>query len=115
EAAEISAASERITGNIAMPGFTAPKLLWVRRHEPDVFAKVRTVLLPKDFLRLHLTGEKASDMSDSAGTLWLETERREWSDEMLALTGLDRSQMPALFEGSAATGTLRRELAGRWG
>ncbi len=115
EAAEISAVSERVTGNIAMPGFTAPKLMWVKRHEPEVFAKVRTVLLPKDYVRLRLTGDKASDMSDSAGTLWLETAKRAWSDEMLALTDMDRAQMPRLYEGSAATGTLRSELAGRWG
>jgi xylulokinase len=115
EAAEISAASERITGNIAMPGFTAPKLIWVKRHEPEIFAKVKTVLLPKDYVRLLLTGDKASEMSDSAGTLWLATPERAWSDEMLALTDLDRSQMPELFEGSAATGTLKPDLASRWG
>ena len=115
EAAEISGPSERITGNIAMPGFTAPKLLWVKRHEPEVFAKVKTVLLPKDYVRLRLTGDKASEMSDSAGTLWLDTAKRAWSDEMLALTDLDRSAMPELFEGSEATGTLRPELAERWG
>ncbi len=115
EAAEISAVSERVTGNIAMPGFTAPKLMWVKNHEPEIFAKVRTVLLPKDYVRLMLTGDKASDMSDSAGTLWLETAKRAWSDEMLVLTGMDRSQMPELYEGSAATGTLRAELASRWG
>lgn len=115
EAAEISTVSERVTGNIAMPGFTAPKLMWVRNHEPEIFARVRTVLLPKDYVRLKLTGDKASDMSDSAGTLWLETAKRAWSDEMLALTGMDRSQMPELFEGSAATGTLNAELASRWG
>ncbi|MEP2926041.1 MAG: FGGY family carbohydrate kinase, partial [Bauldia litoralis] len=115
EAAEISTVSERVTGNIAMPGFTAPKLMWVRNHEPEIFARVRTVLLPKDYVRLRLTGDKASDMSDSAGTLWLETAKRAWSDEMLALTGMDRSQMPELFEGSAATGTLNAELASRWG
>ena len=115
EAAELTAASERITGNIAMPGFTAPKLVWVARHEPEVFAKVRTVLLPKDYVRLKLTGEKASDMSDSAGTLWLATEKRDWSDEMLGLTGLDRSHMPRLFEGTEVTGTLRPALAERWG
>jgi xylulokinase len=115
EAAELTAASERISGNIAMPGFTAPKLVWVARHEPEVFAKVRTVLLPKDYVRLKLTGEKASDMSDSAGTLWLATEKRDWSDEMLSLTGLDRSHMPRLFEGTEATGTLRAALAERWG
>jgi len=115
EADELSEASQRITGNIAMPGFTAPKLLWVKRNEPEIFAKVKTVLLPKDYVRLHLSGDKASDMSDSAGTLWLETGRRTWSDEMLALTDLDRSAMPRLYEGSAATGVLRQRLAARWG
>ncbi|MCB1487143.1 MAG: xylulokinase [Bauldia sp.] len=115
EAAEISEVSERITGNIAMPGFTAPKLMWVKRHEPDIFARVRTVLLPKDYVRLRLTGDKASDMSDSAGTLWLDTGARAWSDEMLAVTGMERSQMPELFEGSEATGKLKADLASRWG
>jgi len=115
EAAELSEASQRITGNIAMPGFTAPKLVWVARNEPDVFARLRSILLPKDYIRLKLTGEKASDMSDSAGTLWLDTEARDWSDEMLALTNLSRSHMPKLFEGSDVTGTLRSSLAGRWG
>jgi xylulokinase len=115
EAAELTAASERNTGNIAMPGFTAPKLMWVSRHEPETFAKVRTVLLPKDYVRLNLSGDKASDMSDSAGTLWLATEKRDWSDEMLRLTNLDRSHMPGLFEGTEITGTLRPALAERWG
>jgi xylulokinase len=115
EAAELSPASERITGNIAMPGFTAPKLLWVARHEPDIFAKIRTVLLPKDYIRLKLTGDKASDMSDSAGTLWLATETRDWSEEMLDLTALTRAHMPKLFEGSQPTGKLRSSLAARWG
>ncbi len=115
EAEGISEASQRVTGNIAMPGFTAPKLIWVKRHEPEIFAKVRTVLLPKDYVRLKLTGEKASEMSDSAGTLWLDTAKRDWSDEMLALTDLTREHMPRLFEGSAVTGTLLAELAGRWG
>jgi xylulokinase len=115
EAAELSEASERITGNIAMPGFTAPKLAWVARNEPEIFAKLTTVLLPKDYIRLKLTGDKASDMSDSAGTLWLDTEKRDWSDEMLGLTDLGRSHMPKLFEGSDATGTLLSSLAARWG
>jgi xylulokinase len=115
EAAELTPASELITGNLAMPGFTAPKLLWVKRHEPEIFAKTRTVLLPKDYVRLWLTGGKASDMSDAAGTLWMETAKRRWSDDMLRLTSLDRSHMPELFEGSAATGTLRKTHALRWG
>lgn len=115
EAAALSEASERITGNIAMPGFTAPKLLWVARHEPEVFERVRSVLLPKDYVRLRLTGDKVSDMSDAAGTLWLATESRDWSDEMLGLTRLDRTQMPRLVEGTEVSGTLRPVLAERWG
>jgi xylulokinase len=105
----------RITGNIVFPGFTAPKLVWVAKHEPDIFAKVATVLLPKDYVRLKLTGDRASEMSDSAGTAWLDVARRDWSDELLAATKLSRKQMPKLYEGSQATGTLRAELAGRWG
>ncbi|MEY4722283.1 MAG: hypothetical protein RIQ46_2008 [Pseudomonadota bacterium] len=107
--------SRAITGNLAMPGFTAPKLLWLRDHEPDVFARVRTVLLPKDFVRLHLTGEKISDLSDAAGTLWLDGAARDWSDAMLAATGLTRDHMPRLCEGSEAGGTLRADVAARWG
>lgn len=118
ECAELESAEPNargITGNIAMPGFTAPKLLWVRRHEPDVFRRLRTVLLPKDYLRLKLTGEKVSEMSDAAGTLWLDVARRGWSDRMLAASGLDRWTMPDLVEGNAVTGRLQREMAERWG
>ena len=73
-------ASRQITGNLMMPGFTAPKLLWVQRHEAAVFSQVDKVLLPKDYLRLRMTGELASDMSDAAGTMWLDVARRDWSD-----------------------------------
>ena len=104
-----------ITGNIAMPGFTAPKLAWVRKYEPDIFAHVRTVLLPKDYVRLCMTGDKASDMADSAGTLWLDVAKRGWSDAMLAACGLIDCQMPKLHEGTDATGRLRSEVAARWG
>jgi len=107
--------SRRLSGNLAMPGFTAPKLLWVRGHEPAVFAATRSVLLPKDHLRLHLTGEKVSEPSDAAGTLWLDVARRDWSEPLLAACGLDRAAMPRLVEGSAASGRLRAELAARWG
>jgi xylulokinase len=105
----------RITGNRAMPGFTAPKLLWVARHEPAVFARVASVLLPKDFLRLRLTGEKVSEMSDAAGTLWLDVGRRDWSDAMLEATRLSRAHMPRLVEGSEPSGRLLPALATRWG
>lgn len=108
-------ASREITGNIAMPGFTAPKLLWIRRHEPEVFARLRSVLLPKDYVRLRMTGRKASDLSDSAGTLWLDTGRRRWSPAMLAACGLDERHMPTLHEGTAPTGSLRPQVAARWG
>jgi len=103
--------SRSITGNIAMPGFTAPKLLWVKHHEPEIFAKVKTVLLPKDYVRLKLTGEKAGDMSDNAGTLWLDVAKRDWSDDMLKATGLTRDNMPKAVEGTAPTGKLTAEAA----
>ena len=103
--------SREITGNLAMPGFTAPKLLWVKHHEPDIFGRTKSVLLPKDYVRLKMTGEKFSDMSDSAGTLWLDVAKRDWSDAMLQATGLDRQHMPALVEGNALTGKLRAEAA----
>ncbi len=102
-------------GNIAMPGFTAPKLLWVRHHEPDVFAATRMVLLPKDFIRFRLTGAFVSDMSDAAGTLWLNVAARAWDDTLLAATGLTRAHMPALVEGSEVSGTLAAALATEWG
>ena len=101
----------RIAGNLAMPGFTAPKLLWVAHNEPDIFRQTACVLLPKDYLRLHLTGTKVSDPSDAAGTLWLDVARRDWSDELLAACDMTRAQMPALAEGSEPSGTLRPELA----
>ncbi len=104
-----------ITGNIVFPGFTAPKILWVARHEPDVFARTAKVLLPKDYLRFWLTGEHVSDMSDAAGTSWLDVGARDWSVELLASTGLDRSHMPRLVEGSEPSATLKSALAARWG
>ncbi len=104
-----------ITGNLVMPGFTAPKLRWVEKHEPELFAQVRRVVLPKDYVRLKLTGEAVSEMSDSAGTLWLDTSARAWSPELLAATHLDEAQMPRLVEGSAPSGALRAKLAERWG
>ncbi|UZF91090.1 xylulokinase [Bosea sp. NBC_00550] len=114
ECAEIETAepaSRDITGNIAMPGFTAPKLLWVRRHEPDIFRRIQKVLLPKAYLRLALTGEAVEEMSDAAGTLWLDVASRDWSDRMLAATGLDRSHVPGLVEGSQPAGRMQAELS----
>jgi xylulokinase len=115
ELEETFPALRAVTGNIAMPGFTAPKLLWVRRHEPAIFAATRLVLLPKAFLRLCLTGEVVEDMSDASGTLWLDVGQRDWSDAALAATGLSRAHMPRLVEGSEPSGRLRPELVARWG
>jgi len=105
----------RLTGNIVFPGFTAPKLMWVRSHEPGIWDRVAKVLLPKDYLRLWLTGDHVGEMSDAAGTSWLDTGKRDWSDDLLAATGLTRSHMPRLVEGSEVSGTLRDALAARWG
>jgi xylulokinase len=105
----------RIAGRRPTPGVTAPKLAWLRDHEPDAFRRIRTVLLPKDYLRLKLSGEKASDMADASGTMWLDLAARDWSDTLLAATDLDRRQMPKLYEGIDPTGHLRAELAERWG
>ncbi|MBX2804729.1 MAG: xylulokinase [Hyphomicrobiales bacterium] len=118
ECAEIEQREPRareITGNIAMPGFTAPKLNWVAKHEPAIFAKISTVLLPKDYVRYRMCGEFISEMSDAAGTLWLDVARRDWSDAMLAASGLSRGHMPALVEGSEVGGQVRTELAGELG
>ncbi len=117
EAADLDADPifRRVTGNIVFPGFTAPKLVWVRQHEPAIWDKVAKVLLPKDYLRLWLTGEHVSEMSDAAGTAWFDTGRRDWSDDLLQVTGLGRAQMPRLVEGSQVSGHVRDELASRWG
>jgi xylulokinase len=117
ECAELEAAFpalRQVAGNVAMPGFTAPKLLWVRRHEPSVFNRVRKVLLPKAYVRYRLTGEMIEEMSDASGTLWLDVGAREWSDAALSASGLTRDAMPHLVEGNARAGTLRSELAARW-
>lgn len=105
----------QITGNIVFPGFTAPKLAWVRNNEPDLFARVAKVLLPKDYLRFWLTGEHISEMSDSAGTAWLDVAQRRWSPDLLAATDLGEAHMPALVEGTHKAGALRAGLASRWG
>lgn len=118
ECAGIEAAfpqSREIAGNIAMAGLTAPKLAWMRKHEPEIFEHVSMVLLPKDYVRLRLTGHHVSDMSDAAGTLWLDVAARDWSDDLLEATGLTRAQMPRLVEGSASSGDLTPDLAARWG
>jgi len=113
EAADMDAepAFRAITGNIVFPGFTAPKVDWVRRNEPEVFDRVAKILLPKDYLRYFLTGEYVAEMSDAAGTSWLDTGARDWSDDLLARCHLSRDHMPRLIEGSQISGTLRGSLA----
>ena len=107
--------SRELCGNILFPGFTAPKLVWTETCEPDVFASVAKVLLPKDYLRLWLTGEHVSEMSDAAGTGWLDVARRDWSDKLLAACNMDTSHMPQLVEGTAVSGKLRSDIANRFG
>ena len=107
--------SRAITGNLMMPGFTAPKLLWVKQHEPEIFAQISKVLLPKDYLRWRMNGAFATDMSDAAGTMWLDVAKRDWNDELLSACGLTRQQMPQLYEGNQFTGTVHPEIAAGWG
>jgi xylulokinase len=107
--------ASHIAGSLIMPGFTAPKLKWVAKHEPAIFAQVAKVLLPKDFVRLQLTGEHVTDLSDASGTAWLDVAKRSWSPQLLNLTGMTEAQMPRLVEGSAAGGTLRNSVANELG
>lgn len=117
EAAQLDATDQvrALSGNIVFPGFTAPKLMWLAKHEPDTFARIDKVILPKDYLRFWLTGEIVTDMSDAAGTSWLDVGARGWSPTLLAASNMTQSQMPALVEGSAPSGTLRPALARDWG
>ncbi|MEM9268935.1 MAG: xylulokinase [Pseudomonadota bacterium] len=105
----------KVSGNTVFPGFTAPKVEWLRVHEPKVFEQIARVLLPKDYLRLWLTGEAVSEMSDASGTSWVDVGKRDWSDVLLAKSGLSDAQMPRLVEGSAASGQVRSALAERFG
>ncbi len=107
--------AREISGNIPLAGFTAPKLLWVKKHEPKIFSQVAKVLLPKDYIRFRMTGDYASDMSDSSGTYWLDIARRDWSDKLLAAGSMSIDQMPKLYEGTDATGRLTPAVAKSWG
>jgi xylulokinase len=100
-----------ISGNIVFPGFTAPKLMWIEKHEPQIFAQIKTVLLPKDYLGFWLTGARVSDMSDSAGTSWLDVGARAWSDQLLAQSSMRSAQMPRLVEGSEVAGIVLPDRA----
>ncbi len=104
-----------LAGSLIMPGFTAPKLRWVAKHEPALFAQVAKVLLPKDYVRLMLSGEHITDLSDASGTAWLDVAQRAWSPALLALTGMTEAQMPRVVEGSAPGGFLTAAVAGQLG
>ena len=99
-----------ISGNIAMPGFTAPKINWIKNNELENFNKIYKVLLPKDYLRFYLTGEFFSEMSDASGTLWLDIKNRKWSSELLSCSFLEEKNMPQLVEGNQEAGTLKKML-----
>lgn len=101
----------RITGNVALPGFTAPKILWVRENEPEVFARAAQVLLPKDYVRFRLTGTFAMDKADGAGTVLMDLRKRDWSEEILVALDLPRAWLPPLYEGPQVTGALTAEAA----
>jgi xylulokinase len=105
----------QITGNVALSGFTAPKILWVKENEPDVFAKAKHVLLPKDYIRYQLTGEYALDKADGAGTVLFDLKSRNWSSEVLEELGIDPSWMPRTFEGPEFTGRVTPEAASTTG
>lgn len=118
EADELKRLGPELAAELGVPalaGFTAPKLLWLARHEPAAFARTRHLLLPKDLIRLHLTGERASDPSDAAGTWLLDEARRRWSARAIAAIGLDPAWLPRLVEGSEPTGTIRPDIARRFG
>ncbi|WP_455917152.1 xylulokinase [Pseudomonas cerasi] len=104
EAEQLGPGFAEVTGSLPMAGLTAPKLLWLQQHEPEVFKAIDCVLSPKDYLRLRLSGERISEMSDAAGTLWLDVAQREWFAPMLGATGLAPAQMPRLVEGGAPAG-----------
>lgn len=104
-----------LVANPALPNFTLPKLIWTRANLPDQWARVRSVMLPKDYVRLKLSGVKATDVADGAGTLMLDVANRKWSDEMLDLAGIDRSILPELFESPEITGAVTAEAAAETG
>ena len=99
------------SGNLAMPGFTAPKVLWLKEYEPDTYKKVQYVLLPKDYLSYRLTDHFSTDCSDAAGTLWLNPETRQWDDELLKVCGLSQQNMPKVYEACDVVATLSKAVA----
>ena len=105
----------KLTANIAFAGFTAPKLLWLKKHEPENFARIKKIMLPKDYINYRLTGVHACDYSDASGMLLLDVEHRRWSEEMLAICGVTEAQMPKLFESYEVIGTVRGFVSGALG
>lgn len=105
----------QLTGNDALTGFTAPKILWVRDEEPEIYRKIAHVLLPKDYVRLKLTGEYAIDRADGSGTVLFDLARRDWSSELIQKLGMQREWFPPTFEGTAATGRLTQAAAAATG
>ena len=101
----------QMTANIAFAGFTAPKLLWMREKEPENFARIHRIMLPKDYINYILTGVHATDYSDASGMLLLDVEKKRWSAEMLALCGVRENQMPRLYESYETVGTVKPEIA----
>src|SRR5207247_9972244 len=100
-----------ITGNPALTGFQAPKILWLRDEEPAAFSRLHRVLLPKDYVRLRLTGEPATDVSDASGTLLLDLRRRQWSEEVLDALEIPRDWLPVMHEGPDVTGAVTASAA----
>jgi xylulokinase len=105
----------RILGVPAMAGLTAPKMMWLQRHEPASLERARHLLLPKDVIRLYLTGERATDVSDAAGTWLLDQAERRWSDRAITALGIDRRLLPPIVESPTPTGTVRPAIARRFG
>ena len=99
------------TANIAFAGFTAPKLLWMKKHEPELFAKIRKIMLPKDYLAYMMSGVFATDVSDASGTLLMDVEKRTWSKEMLDICGIKQEQLPRIYESYEVVGVLKPALA----
>ena len=104
----------QLSGNITMPGFTAPKINWIKKNEKENFKKIDKVLLPKDYLRFYLTGEFFSEMSDASGTLWLDIKNRKWSEKLLSASFLTKENMPALVEGNEEAGILKDTLKNKF-
>lgn len=105
----------RLTANIAFAGFTAPKLLWMQKHEPELFKKITRIMLPKDFINYRLTGIHCCDYSDASGTLLLDVQHKCWSQEMMDICGVSAQQLPALYESWQVIGTLRDDVAAMLG